>query len=117
MDKLNIVLDFTTNKSIEEMTAGQPVAVMPAELAKRALMALAQNMVKATWQGIVQEHIDRLDDCKSLKDATKLSIEFVQERQLIENLLNERWDVYNVDNDQASNNGPKVLGKIKLNEL
>jgi hypothetical protein len=102
MNNLNIVYDFTQNESLNELLEEQPVAVIPAELAKRLLKAWAQNLVKVPLVKIVGEHIDDLDTTvqkkgNTMDDVVHVSLSFIQERQLIQACANENWDMYAVD--------------------
>ena len=54
----NVVLDFTSNKSINGMLAGQPVAIMPAELAKKLLADYATKLSKTTLSSIITGSAD-----------------------------------------------------------
>lgn len=109
----NIVLDFTQNKSIEEFTGQQDLAIMPANLAKKALKALADRLSNASLSTIVGQHVDNLNSCNNMTEVIKTSIEFVQERDLIQNLVAENWNAYSIK-EQSQYNGPKVIGKIDL---
>lgn len=96
----NIVLDFTANKQMENLLAGQPVALMPADLAKKLLQMYAKNLRAAEPSEIIFNHITALQACgerNDLQGAMAASTSFLLERELIENVVNEQWDVYNVE--------------------
>ena len=109
----NVVLDFTTNKSIDGLLAGQPVAILPAELAKKLLVDYANKLAKTSLHNIIEEHVDSLRSSKDHQDMMEKSISFIQERELIQNCAAKNWDAYAVDNN--NNFTPKVIGKIDLN--
>jgi hypothetical protein len=97
----NITLDFTANKAVENLTAGQPLAIMPAELAKKLLMLYATELRKSTAYNIVSAHISnlrRIMDASNdvLSEAIVCSINWIQERDLIDNVVAENWDAYTV---------------------
>lgn len=95
----NIKFDFSVQGVV-----GQELAVMPATLAIRLLRMMSDNIVKATSGEIVGEHIDRLrSECLSNKEmsgeerihtAILISLEFIQERELIKNISTNNWNAY-----------------------
>lgn len=93
---MNIVLDFTVNKAIESLTAGQPLAVMPAELAKRLLRSYANTLQSRSVNSIIHDHINDLSNCENMSQAVEVSLEFIQERELIQNVQYGNWDAYEV---------------------
>ena len=102
----NITLDFTANKAIESLTAGQPLALLPAELAKKLLKLYATQLNKTSAREIITNHISNLRDIVNednvedkLSKAIVASIEWIQERDLISNVVAENWDVYTVNTD------------------
>jgi predicted transcriptional regulator len=94
MKNANVVLDFTLNKSMEDFTAGQPVAVMPAELAKRALKALSANLSQLSETGIIRHFRDSLSECTTVQQSVECAINYIQERELIANIVAGNWDAY-----------------------
>ena len=92
-----VVLDFTSNKSINGMLAGQPVAIMPAELAKKLLADYATKLSKTTLSSIIEEHVSELRESKNHQDMMVKSIEFIQERELIQNCATKNWEAYTVE--------------------
>jgi hypothetical protein len=96
MNKPNIVLDFTINKSVESLTVNQELAIMPANLAKAALKSLAKDLSKTSQHEIVETHVAALRSCGSMNEVVNTSLEFIQERELIQNLAAENWDAYSV---------------------
>ena len=93
--KNNIVLDFTANRAMEGVTADQPLAIMPAELAKKLLKEYAKRLVNASAYDIIdafKSDIHPGDD--SIPDVMNKAAGFIQERQLIENCAKENWDAF-----------------------
>jgi hypothetical protein len=109
----NVVLDFTTNKSMDGLLAGQPVAILPAELAKKLLADYANKLTTTSLNNIIEEHVDNLRSSKDHQDMMEKSISFIQERELIQNCSAKNWSAYEVDN--SNNFTPKVIGKIDIN--
>lgn len=102
MKKNNIVLDFSGNKSMDTMLAGQPLAIMPAELAKKLLKIYANTFIRADAADIINDHITDLHIAAAEKDlntAMKISFEWLQERDLIKHILCDDWDAYKVDRE------------------
>jgi hypothetical protein len=98
MDK-NIILDFSTNKTMENMLSGQPMAILPAELAKKLLLDYSLTWNKTSPESIINNHINDL--CKARTEgnidmAIRMSIAWIQERELIGNILSSNWDAYAV---------------------
>jgi len=98
MNKNKVVLDFTQINSPE-----QDVAMMPANLAKKLLRDYSKQLVAASPYDIVEGLINDLKDCYSLSNpkevvtgAIQRASEFVQERQLINNIVAENWNAYEV---------------------
>jgi len=108
----NVVLDFTTNKSIDGLLAGQPVAILPAELAKKLLADYANKLTTTSLNNIIEEHVDNLRSSKTHQDIMEKSISFIQERELIQNCSAKNWDAYAVNN--TNDYTPKVISKIEL---
>lgn len=111
----NIILDFTANKAIESLTAGQPLAIMPAELTKRLLKHYASSLVHASDTDIIMRHIDTLRACKDVDEAVETSITFIQERDLIKNVIAEQWDIYAVNTELIMSTS--ILNKIRPNKF
>lgn len=96
----NITLDFTGNKSMDALLAGQPVAIMPAELAKKLLKMYADRLVSAKANAIIDNHIANLHEASEngdLNGAIEMSISWIQERDLINNVSAGNWDVYSTE--------------------
>lgn len=104
MKNQNVVLDFTINKSIENQTGGQPLAIMPSELAKKLLKMYADKLVKASAYNIIAEFRDKLIDCKTVNESVVCALEYVQERDLIGNCAAENWDAYKVEIPNTNDN-------------
>ena len=109
----NVVLDFTTNKSMDGLLAGQPVAILPAELAKKLLADYANKLTTTSLDNIIEEHVKNLRSSKDHQDMMEKSISFIQERELIQNCSAKNWSAYEVDNSNDFTS--KVLGKIDIN--
>jgi len=95
--KHNIVLDFSSNSAVSRLTEEQPMAVMPAVLAKRLLQILADNLAGASLEHIVESHITDLRQCNSLDEVLATSVSFLQERELIDAVEQKDWDRYAVE--------------------
>jgi len=96
MNKNKVVLDFTQINSPE-----QDVAMMPANLAKKLLKDYAEKLTRASGRDILNHHMAELEgilhsDGDVLAKGIQCSIEFVQERQLINNIVAENWNAYEV---------------------
>ena len=97
----NIKFDFSA-QGVE----GQELAVMPATLAIKLLRMMSDRLVKATSEEIVGQHIDKLrTECLSNKEmsgeerihtAQLISLEFIQERELVKNISTNNWNAYAV---------------------
>jgi hypothetical protein len=94
---MNIVFDFTDDRAMQGLTAGQPLAVMPASLATKLLEMYAQHLVLSTDEHIIKKHTDELRECKTVEQAIRVSIDFIATRTLISNISNGNWDAYKVD--------------------
>jgi len=99
---MNIVLDFTNNKSINGLLAGQPVAVLPAELAKKLLVDYANKLATTSLYNIIEEHVDNLRGSKDHQDMMEKSISFIQERELIQNCSAKNWSAYEVPQEDLA---------------
>ena len=93
MKNQNIVLDFTTNP----LNNNQPLAVMPAHIAKLALSQLAHILGSVSLGTIKERLVDKIDNCKTVEDLITVTYEFTVERQLVENIVRENWDAYKVE--------------------
>jgi hypothetical protein len=96
-NSMNVVLDFTTNKSINGVLAGQPVAILPAELAKKLLAEYASKLVKSSLENIIEDHVQNIRNSEDHAELMRKSIEFIQERELIQNCAAENWNAYEVN--------------------
>jgi hypothetical protein len=94
----NVVLDFTTNTAMDK----QELAILPASLAKKVLKMYADNLVKASSREIIGNHIDALrsamNEPKAMENVVKISMDFINERNLIENCAAENWKAYDATN-------------------
>lgn len=108
---LNVTLDFT----IIQQDTQQPVAVMPAELAKKLLKMYAKGLYKAAPRDIILPIIDELQgiindkEGHSVERAVQACMQFVAERQLIDDCSKENWNAYSTIPEE-----PVVIGKIDL---
>lgn len=96
---MNITLDFTQNQSVKNLTEKQPLAVMSANLAKTLLKMYAEKLSTRSTNDIISDHMHELSSAKNLDHAIQLSIDFVAKRELIQNILNEKWDAYEVKSE------------------
>ena len=102
----NITLDFTAEKAVNGAVAGQPLAIMPALLAKKLLKDYAKKLQHGTAEDILRPLINSMEDLlmgkgtdsnsESVYLATQLCAEFIQERTLIDNCAQENWDAFTV---------------------
>lgn len=93
----NIVLDFTKNQAIESLVVNQPVAVLPAELAKKLLKDYARRLTRVRLDEIKEELIASINAGENMDNLMQTSIQFVQEHELIQNVVAENWDAYSVE--------------------
>jgi hypothetical protein len=96
----NIQFDFTTNKAVED----QPLALMPAGIAKMALQLLARSLSGATPYAIISQLIDELKDARDnrkVQEAEQIALNFINTRSLIANILKENWDAYRIPEEEA----------------
>ena len=107
---MNVVLDFTANKSLANVTANQPVALMPASLAKRLLEMYAARLVKADTSEIIAAFKGSIDVYGTVTEAVQVALEFVQERELIDNIQAGYWDTYAVGTDAKIEMTVSALG-------
>ena len=99
MNQNKVVLDFTQINSPE-----QEVAIMPANLAKKLMQNYATKLQRAPVSEIIESltedlvditvNMDKLSSEKQLAKAVQCALEFVQTRQLIENVVAENWNAY-----------------------
>jgi hypothetical protein len=97
MKQNKTVLDFTTIDS-----PAQDVAIMPANLAKKLLQDYATKLKRATSAEVIRPLISELEGSintthsfkTEVDNAIAICINFVQERQLVENVLAENWGAY-----------------------
>jgi len=110
----NVTLDFTVNQDLNGLIAGQPVAILPAELAKKLLKMMADKMRHASLSTIIEAHVTTLRAATDVNEAVNISSAFIQERTLIDNVVAGNWDAYTVVPQEE---GPRVVGKIDLSEI
>lgn len=94
MNNKNIVLDFT--RTPEGGFMEQPVAIMPAELAKRLLIDYVANLQKASVANIRDQYMLEINGCQSVDQLIHASLAFVQERELINYVLKQNWEPFEV---------------------
>jgi len=107
----NITLDFTAEKAVDGAIAGQPLAIMPAELAKKLLKDYAKRLVSASSSEIIEPLMHAIEIAYrhgTVNDAVLTCAHFIQERTLIDNCATENWDAFAVTSE------PTVLGKVDL---
>ena len=98
MQNQNIVRDYTKNN----LVYNQELAVMPAMLAEKLLKLYAENLTKAPVQAIIGEHMDRLRKCKTIAESIAVSIDYTNERVLINNINAGNWGVYDIEPEVVS---------------
>ena len=98
----NITLDFTANKAMESVTNNQPLAIMPAELAKKLLKEYAKRLVNTSAEDIIDAFkADINPTLDSIPDVMNKCASFIQERMLIDNCAQENWDAFAVEDPDA----------------
>lgn len=106
----NIVLDFSTSKSVGNVIAHEPLAIMPSELARKLLRIYAESLGETSAYKIIERHIEKLEECKhgagNITKALEVSLNWVRERELIQNIQNENWDAYSTV-EMSTNPAPK----------
>lgn len=95
----NLKFDFTT--SINGVVNNQPIAILPAELAQRVLKVYAESLMTTLSRSIIDKHISNLKEADNVTEALEISLEFIQERELVQNVLQAKWDAYEVKAVQA----------------
>jgi hypothetical protein len=101
MNNPNVVYDFTQNNS-------QPLAIMSATLAKRLLTIMSHRLVGASTSTIIDDFVEQLLQLQRLEQAGDATIQdvinaalmFVEERNLIDNIVAENWNAYKVEQEQ-----------------
>lgn len=97
----NITLDFTAEKAVNGAVAGQPLAIMPAELAKKLLKDYSTKLVSASSSDIIKPLMEDIEIAYrhgTVEQAVLACAQFIQERTLIENCSRENWDAFAVIN-------------------
>jgi len=110
--KQNITLNFTAEKAVNGAIAGQPLAIMPAELAKKLLKDYAKKLVSASSSEIIEPLMHAIEISYrhgTVNDAVLTCAHFIQERTLIDNCATENWDAFAVKSEQ-----PAVVGFVDL---
>lgn len=85
-----------------DMLADQPLAIMPAALATKLLLSYINGLTKSNSWKIITAHIRKLEETRDNKDgadlaaARRLSLGWLQERELIDNIIAGNWDKYEV---------------------
>lgn len=91
--KNNVTLDFT------QSTQAQDVAIMPAFLAKRLLEEYASNLNFVNWRNIQSNLQILIENSQSYSDMIIRTSEFIQERELVDNINKKNWDAYKVEEE------------------
>lgn len=104
-----VVLDFTT---AQQPVNNQDLAIMPADLAKRLLRLMAKHLNTTAISFIVEEHVDVLRACSTMEEVLTVSGNFIQERVLIENVISENWDAYEVKTIGAPFDEPVAIPTV-----
>lgn len=96
---MNITHNYSTQQAINNVTANQAMAVMPADLAQTLLRIFAEKVRYASSAAIIEDLITKLGKCADQGDigsAIEVSLNWVAERELIQNIINEKWDAYEI---------------------
>lgn len=88
----NIVYNFSTNT--QEIANKQDLAVMPARLAIRLLQLL--SLTQTSFYTIQSDYIKLLRSASTEEDLVNMSLDFINERELIANVKAEKWNAYQV---------------------
>lgn len=123
--KQTLVLDFTQRAEIE-------IAVMPASLAKKLLAKYAESLTLVPTEVIIGLFLDSVREASKdgLAAAVNVVKEWVEERELIDNVAKGNWDAYttlktkvdvvvNEFKDSFAGDVPegvKIIGKINLDD-
>lgn len=95
-----IKYDFTAKQAVDSIRNAQPLAIMPADLAQKLLRVYANSLRVSNHESIIEKHIADLNKTKNMDEAIEVSLNFVEERVLIQNVSNEVWDAYEVKEDK-----------------
>lgn len=94
----NVVFDFT------RPDLGQvDVAIMPAGLAKKLLKLAAATSSSTITSDLMEtqvNHLRVLTYMGQYDEFVKANLDFVLERQLMNNIENEKWDAYTIKADK-----------------
>ena len=93
MQNQNIVRDYTKNNLVDN----QELAVMPAMLAEKLLKLYTSSLNSASVKSIIGVHIDKLRECTTIAESIAVSIDYTNERVLIENIHAGNWGVYDIE--------------------
>jgi hypothetical protein len=99
--KQNITLDFTVNQTLQPLLEDMPLAIMPAELAKKLLRMYEKQLIRTRPQEIISSHIENLKRADSVSKAEEISLNWILERELIKNVTAENWDAYAVNQPEV----------------
>ena len=102
-----VVLDFTLNKP-------QPTALMPASLAQKLLQDYASKLQSAHAEDILVPLIEELTDitynttdkpssAKRIENAVTACQNFINERELITNIVAGNWSAYQLLTEEQEN--------------
>lgn len=102
-----VVLDFTLNKP-------QPTALMPASLAQKLLQDYASKLQSAHAEDILVPLIQELNDitynntdkpssAKRIENAVTACQNFINERELITNVIAGNWGAYQLLTEEQEN--------------
>lgn len=92
----NIAYDFSDKNVTAQLSEGQPLAIMPAYLAKKLLQLYEKSLVNASSDDIISQHIHELRKCTTVDQSVELSLVYIQERQLIADVAAGNWSIYEV---------------------
>ena len=87
----NLVYNFAVN-ALDQ----QPLAVMPASLAKKLLFEFAEKLERVSLNTIKGALIDDIRDASDVAGIISAATNFVNERILVDNINAGNWDAYAV---------------------
>lgn len=91
MENKNVQYDFS--KVIEK---DQSLAILPAKLAKQLLGLYASQLKASSIKYIKDQLKDSIDESSTIEEIIEVAQDFINERVLIDNIFNEKWDAYEV---------------------
>lgn len=95
--KQNITLNFTGAQTLGKVAEEQPLAVMPADLAKQLLIHYADNLYTVSPSVIINEFRNSIYDDETVNDVINKCLAFIQQRTLIREVAQQNWEYFSVE--------------------